>query len=249
MNTLAILQARMSSNRLPGKVMSLINGEPMIFWEIQRIRQAKNVNQLIVATSTDSTDDYLANFLENQGIQVHRGPLNDVHARFVEVLTENSTYESIVRLTADCPLVMPDLIDSMLDEFETQEIDYYSNCRPPTFPDGLDVEIFSREAFMRLSDFELSDSEREHVTLAFGNKDFNFRLKNRFNAIDYSWMRWTVDYEPDLIFVQNVYTKFQSKETHFNFHDVLGLVTHDPDNFPMLPGEFRNDSLRAKEQP
>lgn len=248
MNTLVILQARMSSTRLPGKVMTIINGEPLIFWEIQRIYQAKNVNHLIVATSTDSSDDYLASFLETRGIQVHRGPLNDVHARFVEVLTENSTYDSIVRLTADCPLVMPDLIDDMLDEFEAQEIDYYSNCRPPTFPDGLDVEIFSRNAFMRLSELELSDSEREHVTLAFGNKDSNFRIKNRVNAIDFSWMRWTVDYEPDLFFVQNVYAKFQSKEIHFNFQDVLGLIAQDPDNFPMLPGEFRNFSLRAKEQ-
>ena len=124
MSVLVILQARMTSTRLPGKVLSVVNAKPMIFWQIQRIHQAHNVDRLIVATSNDPSDNKLAEFLENNGIEVHRGPLYDVYARFLEVININPTYDTIVRLTADCPLMMPNLLKTMLNEFEHQHVDY-----------------------------------------------------------------------------------------------------------------------------
>ena len=236
----------MSSTRLPGKVMSMINGKPMIYWQIKRIRQATNVDHLIVATSSDSSDDRLVEFLEKSGVAVHRGPLQDVFARFLEVVNGNPTYDAVARLTADCPLVMPSLLNIMIGEFEDQHVDYFSNCNPPTYPDGLDIEIFTRAAFIKLSEHRLTEEEREHVTLGFRNKEYGFKVGNKFSPTDFSSMRWTVDYQEDLNFVRRVYENFSSRELFFDLMDVVELVRQSPDLFPMLSGELRNNTKRQR---
>ena len=130
--TIAILQARMSSSRLPGKVLCEINGKPMIYWQLQRIYQAKKVEKVIVATSTDSTDDQLVDFLISEKTLFVRGSLNNVKERFDTVITQFPS-DSFVRLTGDCPLVMPSLIDDLVDTFHEADVDYLSIRSNPPF--------------------------------------------------------------------------------------------------------------------
>ncbi len=241
--TLVILQARMTSTRLPGKVFAKINGMPMIYWQIMRIREATRVDELVVATSTDESDDGLANFLEKEGFLVERGPLNDVLARFLQAVTRFDDFENIVRLTGDCPLVMPDIIDEMVTAFENSNIDYLSNSLEPTFPDGLDIEIIRREALIKLSHRILSALEREHVTLALRNQENEFAIQNYRQPIDLSKMRWTVDYEEDLDFVRRIYSEFIGKETSFGYRDVLSLIRAKPELKNQISGNLRNVAL------
>ena len=164
---LVILQARMSSSRLPGKVLKEVNGMPILYWHIQRIKQAKKVDKIIVATSTDKSDDKLVDFLLKNKIPFYRGSLTNVFSRYLEIAREIQP-KVIVRLTADCPLFMPNLLDEMLEKFEYLECDYYSNIDPPSFPDGLDIEIMKTETLVVLSKFDLNIQELEHVTLEIG---------------------------------------------------------------------------------
>jgi len=224
---LVVLQARMSSSRLPGKVMMEVNGMPMIYWQVQRILKAKKVNSLVVATSTDSTDDPLANFLEKNSIDVYRGSLDNVLSRFIEV-AERYPHDALIRLTGDCPLVMAELIDKMVDRFHEQGVDYLSNTLKPTFPDGLDIEIIKNTVLKKLSTFKLEPKELEHVTYGIYSRPETFKLSNYLNESDSSLDRWTVDYQEDLDLVRFVFKQFSGRETEFTFQEVGECLKENP---------------------
>jgi spore coat polysaccharide biosynthesis protein SpsF len=234
----------MSSVRLPGKVLASINGKPMIFWQIQRIKEAKSIDDLIVATSTDQSDDVLVEFLENNRILVERGPIHDVYQRFSHVLKRLENHQTIIRLTADCPLVMPELIDEMVLKFNSSDIDYLSNALQPTFPDGLDIEIVSRSALLRLADHPLTATEREHVTLGLRNRPREFKIENFSQNFDLSQYRWTVDYEGDLKFVRDIYAEFKGQETKFSYADLLKILKSKPELDNEVSGTLRNVALK-----
>jgi len=219
-NNLAVLQARMSSNRLPGKVLMEVNGKPMIYWQIQRILQSKEISKLVVATSDCPTDDVLIKYLESINCDIIRGSLDDVLARFIKV--ENIyNPDSIIRLTGDCPLVMPELIDSMIKKFYKVKVEYLSNIIELTYPDGLDIEIIKAGTLSKLTAMNLLNNEREHVTLGIINRLDQFRSFNVANLSDLSSYRWTVDTEDDLVFVREVFKAFTSRETEFNFEELV----------------------------
>ena len=220
MRILVILQARMSSSRLPGKVLKIVNGKPVIYWHISRILKAKLVDSIIVATSTDASDDVLVDFLSSIGIKSYRGSLNNVFSRYLEI-AELERPEVIVRLTADCPLFMPELLDQMLVNFSRLDCDYYSNIDPPSFPDGLDIEIFKSKSLNSLSKFELTNQELEHVTIGIRNRRDLFNQLNFPNNVDMSMKRWTLDTQEDLDFISAIYSELTGKETEFSFQDVL----------------------------
>ena len=224
---LVVLQARMSSTRLPGKVMSQINGHPMIYWEISRISKAKLVNKTVVAISDQSSDDILANYLESIHQEYIRGSLDNVLSRYVKA-EENYNPSAIIRLTADCPLVMPELIDQYLEIFYKSNFDYLSNTLELSYPDGLDIEIIRPGIFKELLEFNLSEEEKEHVTLGVYSRKDKFRTHNVSNQTNISDFRWTVDTLDDLVFVKSVYEHFESKEMNFTFEDVLKYVTDNP---------------------
>jgi spore coat polysaccharide biosynthesis protein SpsF len=224
---LVVLQARMSSNRLPGKVMSLINGEPMIYWQIKRILQAKLVHKVVVAISDAESDNILANYLDSISQEYVRGSLSSVIDRFVKA-EEIYRPTAIVRLTGDCPFVMPELIDKCINQFQKEKVDYLSNILVLSFPDGLDVEIINAGVLSRLNSFKLSNEEREHVTLGIYNRRDNFTVRNILNEHDLSHFRWTVDTEDDLSFVREVYKHFVTKEIEFTYEDLLSLVSRQP---------------------
>jgi spore coat polysaccharide biosynthesis protein SpsF len=226
--TLAILQARMSSTRLPGKVMRQINGKPMIYWQIERIKKSKAIDKLIVATSEDKSDDVLADFLNFNKVEVYRGPLQDVLLRFLEV-EEKFNPTAIIRLTGDCPLVMPKLIDQMVAQFYKMDIDYLSNTLELSYPDGLDIEIIKSGILVKLNNYELSNSEREHVTLGILNRKNLFSTKCFLNDKNLSHYRWTVDTFPDFEFVSKVFANFRLNEDSFTFEDVEKFIEVNPE--------------------
>jgi len=226
--TIAILQARLSSKRLPGKVLRRINSQPIIYWQIKRILRSRRIDKLIVAISEDSSDDLLANYLESIDQEYLRGPLNDVLARFIKV-EQKFNPDIILRLTGDCPFVMPDLIDLMLEIFHANSFDYFSNIVNLTFPDGLDIEIIRSGVLERLNRFNLTSDEREHVTLGILNRKNLFDVKNYSNSEDLSSFRWTVDTSQDFEFIQKVFHDFKDKEIEFNYSDLILYFNNYPE--------------------
>jgi spore coat polysaccharide biosynthesis protein SpsF len=242
--TIAILQARMSSSRLPGKVLREINGEPMIYWQLKRILQAKNLDKVIVATSTDSTDDLLVDFLKSKEILYVRGSLNNVKERFDRVITQFPS-DSFVRLTGDCPLVMPNLIDELIDAFLLANVDYLSNTINPTYPDGLDIEVVKSEAFEKLNKTALSKAEMEHVTYGLYSRSGQFKTQNYSNTQDLSNFRWTVDYQEDLEFIRAIFSHFKGREESFNFNELMDYLSAHVELKSKIDANRRNESLIA----
>jgi spore coat polysaccharide biosynthesis protein SpsF len=226
--TLAVLQARMSSSRLPGKVMKFINGKPMIFYQINRILQSEKVDDLIVATSIDKSDDSLVEYLIEQNIKVYRGDLLNVFSRFCEIERIKKP-SAIIRLTADCPFTMPQLIDQMVDVFYKEEVDYLSNTLQLTYPDGVDIEIIKNGVLEKLGSLQLSDLEKEHVTLGIINHSNLFLTKNFSNSVDISHYRWTVETEEDFNFVNNIFCHFTGKELTFTLYDLFNYFMQHPE--------------------
>jgi len=222
-----VLQARMSSTRLPGKVLRKINNQPMIYWQIHRILQSKKIKELVVAISDDSSDDVLADYLNSINQKIVRGSLHNVLDRFIKA---EEIYKSqvTIRLTADCPLVMPELIDQFIGVFLNSKADYLSNTIEPTYPDGLDIEIFRPRALEQLSSFQISDLEKEHVTLGIINRKEKFKLMGFQNDLNLSHFRWTVDDKRDFEFVSMIYQNFKNQELTFNLSDLLDFFRRFP---------------------
>lgn len=247
MKVLAILQARISSSRLPGKVLLPLLGEPMLFRQIERIRRAGRIDQLVVATSIDRSDNALVEACAARGIPCARGSLDDVLDRFVQCAL---TYrpETIVRLTGDCPLADPRLMDAMLQEFETGSYDYLANVSPPTFPDGLDVEVIRFSSLLEAHTEARLPSEREHVTPFLRSRPERFRLGNYTAEVDRSGLRWTVDEAQDLEFVRAVYELLYPADPEFSTEDVFRLLESNP-RLQLLNSRLeRNEGFRKSLQ-
>ncbi len=232
----------MSSTRLPGKVMAEINDIPMIYWQIKRIERSKLISGICVAISEDPTDDALFNFLVEQKIEVVRGALDNVLQRFKKVI-DSHPQDNFIRLTGDCPLVMPQLIDEMIEEFRNHSFDYLSNSLIPTYPDGLDIEIFTRKAFMRLSEFEMAPQETEHVTLGMYSRPKEFKISNFEDYADRSSFRWTVDYIEDLDFIRSIYNHFKGRESIFDYEELLEFLRSNPEVVSGISASRRNETL------
>jgi spore coat polysaccharide biosynthesis protein SpsF len=198
--TVAIIQARMSSSRLPGKVLMPIAGRPAILFMAERVRRARNVDAICVATSVDPSDDALAACVEQAGIAVCRGSLDDVLDRFVAAARAHEA-QTVIRLTGDCPLIDADVIDRVAGLVHAG-CDYASNIEPPTYPDGLDVEAMSIAALESAGAEARLGSEREHVTLFIRHRPERFRAGHVASSVDLSAMRWTVDYPDDFVQVR-----------------------------------------------
>lgn len=221
------LQARIGSTRLPGKVLLQINGMPMIKLQIDRILQSKEIDGLVVLIPDSSDNDALYLELKKFGVDTFRGSENDVLQRFIDA-SKIFVTRNIIRITADCPLTMPDILDDMIRNFSEKNPDYLSNTLIETYPDGLDLEIFSTSSLRKLSSFELGVLEREHVTLGIYNRPDMFSLENFKSVVDLSRQRWTVDYPDDFEFVKGVFEHYKGMESTFGVSDVLRYIELDP---------------------
>jgi spore coat polysaccharide biosynthesis protein SpsF len=224
--------------------MMEINQHPMIYWQIERILKAKTVDNLIVAISVDPSDDILANFLEGLPVTVYRGSLDNVFSRFFEAASMFK-YDSLIRLTGDCPLVMPELIDKMVQEFYLKDVDYLSNTIEPTFPDGLDIEIIRQGTLERLETFTLGSKELEHVTYGIYTRPKEFKLINFRSEINQSDARWTVDYQEDLDFVRVIFNHFCGQESEFTLEEVGRFLDENPQLQSLNQGYLRNEQLHS----
>lgn len=163
MNTIAVIQSRTGSTRLPGKVMYPLNGKPALKHVIARTAQSERVTDVVVATSTKTTDDVIEQFGEDHEISIYRGSEENVQERMFQAATAHNA-ETVVRITGDCPLIDPETIDTVVSRIRDRDAEYASNILQRTFPRGLDVEAFSYESFEKVKTAESSQTEREHVT-------------------------------------------------------------------------------------
>ncbi len=241
----AILQARMSSSRLPGKVLAPILGRPMLARQIDRVRRSRSIDRLVVATSDRADDAPIAALCEREGVECFRGSLDDVLDRFYRCAVHHRA-NHVVRLTGDCPLADPDLIDALVDMYLGANVDYASNCRPPTLPDGLDAEVFGMQALEQAWREASDPFEREHVVPFIIRRPERFRVANWTWTEDLSAMRWTVDRPEDLEFVRRVFESLCPASPEFGFRDVLALIRAVPELGRINQGIQRNEGSISK---
>ena len=240
MKIAALIQARMNSTRLPGKVMKKINSYPIIELIIERLKFSKKIDEIILATTKNEEDDFLSEHASSLGVKVFRGSEKNVLDRFYKAAKKNNL-DCIVRITADCPLVDPWLVDQIIKEFLKSDYDYISNAIEPTYPDGLDCEVFNMKALEKSWKEATSQHQKEHVTPYIYETD-NFRIKNFSSKKDFSNLRWTVDENIDLLVIKNIYTYF-SPRIDFNWEEVIDLYNKNPDLFKDNLNIKRNEGL------
>jgi spore coat polysaccharide biosynthesis protein SpsF len=211
MKTVAIIQARMGSTRFPGKTLADVCGKPLLHYVSARVQRCPLLHEVVVATSTDEQDDAIADFCAREGIPCVRGDHDDVLTRYVKA-AQVFQAETIVRLTGDCPLIDPEVIRLVIGEFQRGGYDYVNNVEPRTYPHGLDTEVFSRDALMRMDREARSPYDREHVTRYIRDNPEHFRIGSVTHDSNLSHHRFTVDHPEDLVLVQTIYDHFGGRE-------------------------------------
>jgi spore coat polysaccharide biosynthesis protein SpsF len=236
----------MGSTRLPGKVMKSILGTPMLFLQIERVMRARRINDLIVATTTEKGDDVLAAECERRGVAVFRGSAGDVLNRCVKA-AEQSKPRAVVRLTGDCPLTDWNVIDLVVETFTSGGFQYVSNVDPPTYPDGLDVEVVDYSV-LRTADAEARlSSEREHVTTFIRKHPERFHAANVCAQRNLSALRWTVDEPDDFELVRTVYEGLYPYRPAFETADILNFFNRRTRLTSLSGGLVRHAGLMKSE--
>lgn len=214
----------MTSTRLPGKVMAPVLGEPMIGRQVERLRRARHIDRLVVATSADSSDDPLAAYCESLGLDVIRGPLDDVLERYRMALAPYPAATAVVRLTADCPLADPAVIDQVIARHHEAGADYTSNTLGTrTYPHGLDTEVVRSDALNEAAARARDPYEREHVTPYIYRRPETYRLVGVSRTPSLATLRWTVDYPADMTFVREVYARLYPDDPEFDSDAIASL--------------------------
>ncbi len=245
MKVLAILQARCSSSRLPGKVLAPILGQAMLARQLERLRRAETLDRLVLATSDDPSDDPLESLCATLGLTCYRGSLDDVLGRFAGAYQAFGPSEHVVRLTGDCPLADPTVIDRMVRYHHETAADYTTNALQPSWPDGLDVEVMRAPVLLRAASEARLPSEREHVTPYIHKHPKWFRVTHLRGETDWSALRWTVDEPKDLEFVQKVYAALYPSNPAFTTADILRLLEQQP-ALGQINGNFLRNAGYAK---
>jgi len=229
--TVAIIQARMNSSRLPGKVLKSIAGRPLISYMYERVLAAYEIDEVVFATSREASDNPVFEFCSNNNIPCERGSLDDVLDRYHQV-AKTLKADIIVRLTGDCPIIDPAVIDDVVNTFKQSDYDYVANTAPPegfTYPEGMDVEVFSMFALEQAWSEAKKPSDREHVTFYFWkNLDkFNcFRCDMTNNLSEY---RLTVDYPEDFVVIEAILNALYKDGQVFSMTDILTFLDSNPD--------------------
>lgn len=222
--TIAFIQARTSSSRFPGKVLEPLGGLPMIVFMARRARRARSLDDVVVVTSTDPSDDALHDCLRSYSLPCFRGSLDDVLGRFGAAAAAHPA-DAFVRLTGDCPLIDPEVIDAVVAQRMREGADYGANTDPPSFPDGLDVECFTASALFRAVASARLPSEREHVTVWMRSAAASLVRSNHVGVADLSALRLTVDYPDDLAVVRAIVA---AAPVDFDLYDVLRILAGQP---------------------
>jgi len=230
MKIVAIIQARMGSTRLPGKVMKEILGKPVILWDLDRISPSKLIDEIVVAIPYGKENDVIVDTIKeyNDKIVTTRGSEDDVLDRYYQAAVKTDA-DVVVRITSDCPLIDPVVIDNVIEQFLDNDCDYCSNSLIRTYPRGLDTEVFSFKALEKAWNEATKDYEREHVTLYIIENPYKFKLLNVANDIDLSHLRWTLDTKEDFEFINAVCKRIIPKKQLSLMDDVLELLSKEPE--------------------
>lgn len=237
---IAILQARTTSTRLPRKILLRLFGKTVLEHIITRVHAAKTVDAICVATTTNATDDVTASIARSCGANVYRGSEDDVLDRFYQAACQTQA-DTIIRVTADDPFKDPDVIDLIVQTFEQGGFDYVSNTMQPTYPEGIDVEVFSMAALTRAWQEVSLPSEHEHVTPYIWKHPDRFRTQNVTYMEDLSHMRWTLDKPEDWVFIQQVYDALYPEKPIFLMNDILHLLQERPFLADLQSATVRNE--------
>jgi len=218
----------MTSTRLPGKVLLPLGGEPMLARLVERLRRVRHADQIVIATTLNTNDDAIAALCDRLGVRCYRGSEHDVLSRYAEAAQAHAA-SVVVRITSDCPLIDPALIDQVIARHRVGDADYVSNMLPPTWPFGMAIEVFSARALEEAHAEASQPAEREHVTPFLYGHPERYRVRNVASPIDLSEQRWTVDTPEDYDLVQRLFDAVYPKETEFNLADLLDVMQAHPE--------------------
>lgn len=232
-NTVIVVQARMSSSRLPGKVMLPILGKSLLYRMVERLQMVKHPVKLVIATSEESSDDIIEQEANAIGIDCFRGNLNNLLDRHYQ-LAKKYNADWVLKIPSDCPLIDPRIIDHVLDFFFAHDggYDYVSNLHPATFPDGNDVEIMTMACIEKTWREATRQLELEHTTPYIWENQDNFRIGNVIwdKGLDYSMShRFTIDYKADYDFINRVFEELYPQKPDFSCDDIISLLEQKPD--------------------
>ena len=233
----------MGSTRLPGKTLTDLHGKPLLQRVIERSRASHWIDEIVVATTTERCDDEIAGLCASLQVVCCRGSVADVLDRYYQAAIQTKA-DVVVRITADDPFKDPQVIDCVVGRFLADQLDYASNTIVPTYPEGLDVEVFDFSALRCSWQEAILPSEREHVTPYIWKNPDHFRVANVVNDEDLSHLRWTIDYQDDLIFAREVYARFDTEEL-FVMRDILTLLEREPEIGNLVKHIKRNQGYLA----
>jgi spore coat polysaccharide biosynthesis protein SpsF len=236
MKTAAIIQARMGSTRLPNKVLMPVLGKPLLGWMLERVATCAEVDEVIIATTTDTRDDVIAAFAQSVGCKLYRGSEDDVLDRYYQAARMVNP-DAVARITADCPLLDPEVLGSMIREYAAGGLDFLSNSEPlpSSWPDGMDVSIVGFEALENAWQNAIKPSDREHVTFYFWNNPQTFRCKRIDHEPDWSKYRVTIDYPEDFDILKSIIEHFgaadPSSVNRVSMEQIVAYLDAHPDVF------------------
>jgi spore coat polysaccharide biosynthesis protein SpsF len=245
----AIIQARMGSTRLPGKVLLQIKDKPILWHIVNRLKFSKYINSVVISTSTSNADDEIELFAKKNNIDYFRGSEDDVLDRMYKTALKFSA-DVIIRITGDCPCVDPFLIDDLIAMFNSQKYDFVGvatgagviNIKEKKFPDGLDAECFSFETLKKTWKNAKSQVDREHVTPYMWKEKGRFRNGTLYSKNDYSNIRLTLDHKEDLNFIKKIYNTLYEKDRCFDLKDIIEFIESNPNLIEM------NEDFIGKEE-
>ena len=230
MKKLIIVQARMTSTRLPGKVMKVVCGKPLLEHLIDRLKRVKYADRIVIATTVNDTDNQIVNLCKKLDTLYYRGSEEDVLGRYYEAAVEYGG-EVIIRITSDCPVIDPEVVDYLINFFANniEKYDYVSNTLERSYPKGMDAEITSFDTLKEAHFNAYDPFDREHVTPFIKMRPQQFRLYNILYKADMSRYRWTVDTPADLELITKIYDALYYKNPLFSLNDILDLMTRNPE--------------------
>ncbi len=245
----AIIQARMGSTRLSGKVLKEIVGKPLLWHLINRLRKSKSLQEIVIATTSSESDKKIIEFCKLNAINHFEGSENDVLDRYYQAAKKFGA-DSVVRITADCPVIDPQIVDEVINEYKKGGYDVCGLSGE--FPDGLDVEIFSFKTLEDTWKNAKLPSEREHVSPYMWNHPEKFRLGKYVKFKNLGHYRWTVDEERDLRFIREIFSRLYKPDEIFLTDDILNLIEREPELLKINTGIIRNEgylkSLKQDEE-
>lgn len=225
-----IVQARMTSTRLPGKVLKEVLQKPLLSYQLERLRRVRNVNDILIATTVNETDQPIVDWCQRESVPFYRGSEEDVLARYYEA-AKNHQFDVVVRVTSDCPLIDPHVVERIVQFYldHHPEYDYVSNTLERSYPRGMDTEVFSFQVLERTYREGITPADREHVTPYIYRNPDKFRLESLTNEQDLSFHRWTVDTPEDCELVKRLLETLYPQNPEFTMSDALLLLERNQD--------------------